>query len=290
LVPMRAIFETFGAKVEWFSEDRSLLIEKGDKIITMVIGKSTSKVNGVSKNMDVEPVLNNGLTMIPLRVISEEMDAVVTWDGDAEIVHIAYSGSMDSVSRGNYTRDFKVVIDAGHGGNEPGASYYGESEKNLNLDITQRLLKLLTAQGIKVYMTREKDEFVGLYDRSGIANRLNADLLISIHNNAGKSSTKGTMTLYNGNNVSRGKLTTKDLAQIIQKELVSELNSKDLGIIQRDKLAVLRTARMPAIIAEIGYMSNSDEIEKLKTEEYRQKSAEAIKNAVIKALSAIRSN
>ena len=178
-----------------------------------------------------------------------------------------------------------IVIDPGHGGRDSGAIKGGVMEKTLNLDIAIRLQTLLKARGIKVYMTRTTDRSVGLYSRSALANRINADLFISIHNNAGSRGDKGTMTLYypGSAKTDRG-LAGRDIAKLVQKELNVRLGSANLGLRSRPQLAVLRTTKMPAVLAEVGYMSDKNELAKLKTATYRQKSAVALEKAIIKAL------
>ena len=192
------------------------------------------------------------------------------------------------VSRSDVNRKFVVVIDPGHGGTESGAVYGSIYEKDLNFAIAQKLNKLLQASDVKTYITRDDDSYHGLYERSDLANNVNADLLISVHNNAGDSSITGSMSLYcSGKNNAKGNLSAYEFAAIVQKELNDSLGTKNLGVIPRPNLAVLRTANMPAVIAEVGYMSNTTELGRLETEAFQQKAAEALKNAVLKALNTI---
>jgi N-acetylmuramoyl-L-alanine amidase len=139
----------------------------------------------------------------------------------------------------------KVVIDPGHGGSNPGAVYGNVNEKDLNLKVSKILKDKLTASGVTVYMTRTDDRDVGLYTRAEIANKLNADLFISIHHNASpNTSAQGIMTLYYptaNDKVFNG----KKLAQIVQKHLVNSLKTRDWGIIPRPNLVVIRQTRMP---------------------------------------------
>ena len=290
LVPVRSIFEKLGAEVEWHPENSTVTVKNEQTDIVMRIGYTAATVNNRMVRMDVPPLILNNYTMIPLRFIAETLMAEVGWNpqnGDVSIV----TGKNEGSSRGDYDRDyydqnsFAVVIDAGHGGLETGANYFGVMEKNLNLAISKKLNELLQAEGIKTYMTRTGDSTVSLYDRSGLANSVNADLFVSVHNNAGSAGTTGTMTLYYpGSSNSKGKLSAQAFASIVQSELVGMLGSKNLGVIARPNLAVLRTANMPAVIAEVGYMSNAGELTKLLKEDYQQKTAEALKNAVLKAL------
>lgn len=173
------------------------------------------------------------------------------------------------------SKNYVVVVDAGHGGKDTGAVSGGAREKDLNLDVAKRLDALLQEEGIQTYMTRTDDSFVELYDRSGLANLVKADLLVSIHHNAGSSKVSGTMNLYYPAEDGKGKM----VATIFQQELTAALETKNL--------AVLRTSNMPAVLVEIGYMTNKEELGRLQTEAFRQRAATALKEAVIKSLAAI---
>ncbi len=183
------------------------------------------------------------------------------------------------------TAEKLVVIDPGHGGVDPGAVSGNVQEKTLNLDIALKLNKLLKEKGVNTYMIREDDIFVGLYERAYIANALNASLFICIHNNAATAtSASGTETLYTQENPYDKNLFGKRFAQIIQESLVSRLKSVDRKIQHRPGLVVLKATRMPAALAEIGFITNSYERSNLLREDYRLAAAQALCDAVIKAL------
>lgn len=287
LVPARTACNDMGARVDWYEKQGRFEIIKGNQVLEMYIGSDAARIGANSKTMDVEPFLFNGTVMVPLRFAAENLGLNVGFDAGNNRVVIG--SGQSTTSRGDVERDFKVVIDAGHGGYETGAIVSGIYEKNLNLDIAKRLKTLLDAEGIKTYMTRTGDSHVSLYDRSGLANSVNADLLISIHNNAqSQRSVSGSMSLYypyGGN--SKGNLSAKEFATIVQDEMTGDLGTNDLGVIQRPHLAVIRTAKMPAVIAEIGYMTNSTEFKNLNTASYRQKAAKSLKDAIITALDRI---
>lgn len=180
-----------------------------------------------------------------------------------------------------------VVVDPGHGGEDLGATKDGLYEKNLNLDISLRLGKLLEDLGIKVVYTRKTDIDVGLDERVNIANSIDATLFISVHNNymPNDAGYKGTETLYCvPENPVEGKMDGQKLASIVQKKLVNTLKTVDNGTIYRPNLVVLRKTKMPAVIAEIAYMSNSSDRAKLSDAGFRQKAAEALSEAVMEAL------
>ncbi len=184
-----------------------------------------------------------------------------------------------------------VVVDAGHGGKDEGAEKNGVMEKKLNIDIAKRLGKLLEKHNINVVYTRQDDEFIDLWSRANIANGLNATLFVSIHNNIMPEDTSyhGTETLYCDDAPGQQKLMTgKIFAQNIQKQLVNDLGMKDNGIIERPNLAVLKFTSMPAVIVEVGYMSNKADRTKLCSKEFRQKSAQSMCTAIIRTLENMR--
>ena len=185
--------------------------------------------------------------------------------------------------------DRLVVIDAGHGGRDPGAVYGGLNEKDLNLDIAKRLNALLKSKNVKTYMLREDDSFVGLYERSYIANNLNASLFLSIHNNAtADTNFGGTMTLFFPPKSSDTGFTGKRFAQIIQNNLLAKLGTADRKIIERPNLVVLKASLMPSSLAEIAFMTNKPDRENLQKDDFRQKAAEALCQSVLQALSELK--
>ncbi len=289
LVPVRTVCSEIGAKVEWYEDLGKFEISKEGITLEMYIGDEGVKIGDTGKIMDVEPYLQDGTVMVPIRFVAESFGLEVSVDTKNNNAVIGSNIEAPVISRGDDRRAYKVVIDPGHGGYETGAIASGIYEKNLNLDIAKRLNSLLIAEGVETYMTRSDDSYVGLYDRSGLANSLNADLFISVHNNAqSEASVSGSMSLYYpSDSHSKGNLSTKEFASIVQSKLVGALGTKDLGIIQRPNLAVLRTTKMPAVIAEVAYMTNSQELHKLSSSDFKQKAAEALKDAVLAALKKI---
>ncbi|NLP46555.1 MAG: AMIN domain-containing protein [Epulopiscium sp.] len=172
-----------------------------------------------------------------------------------------------------------VVIDPGHGGKDPGAGANGLKEKTLNLDISKRLWQYLNQDPtIKVYMTRMDDTYPTLQERCILANDVEADLFISIHNNStGNTIAKGTEVLYFPDSTPhQSGLTGKQLAQILYQPLTNQLGMYPRGVIPRTDLYVLKHTTMPAVILEIGFMTNSEDAAKLKTESFQEMAAQAI--------------
>lgn len=284
VIPARTIFNEVQVRTDWYEQQNKVVLSNDYTTLVMYIGSTKAFINGVNATLEAPPVIDNGTVMVPLRFCAEAFRMKIGWDGKTET---AYIGEKPiSVSKGNNSkRNYIVVVDAGHGGKDPGAVYGGVKEKDLNLDIANRLNKLLINEGIKTYMTRESDTYIDLYSRSGLANKVNADLLVSVHNNAGSSKYSGSMALYYpSSSKTKGNLSSVEFANIVQRNMVQSLGTTNLGIVSRPNLAVLRTANMPAVIAEIGYMTNSRELNMLKTAAYKQKAAEALKKAVIESL------
>ena len=168
-----------------------------------------------------------------------------------------------------------LVIDAGHGGTNPGASGLGLLEKTVNLDTAQRLKEKLAKAPFKIIMTREEDTFPSLSERVSLAKKAKGNLFISIHSNSSNGSGHGTETYYNSaaNNpyVSDSIL----LANAIQKRLVEEGNLTDRGV-KNGNLHVLRENNMPSVLVELGFIDNKSDNIKLKSATRRQTAAQAI--------------
>ena len=181
-----------------------------------------------------------------------------------------------------------VVIDAGHGGTQPGAVKKDICEKNLNLDIVLKLKELLDEvdeNKIKVFYTRLEDSNPSLAERANMANQLAADLFISVHNNAsadGKfSNTSGTMVLYSQKQADEE---SKRLAQICLENVNASTGSKNLGLVKADDIYIVRNSKVPVALIEVGYMTNTKELNNLCDAEYQRKTAQGIYNAIMQAI------
>lgn len=172
-----------------------------------------------------------------------------------------------------------IVIDPGHGGSDPGAVVGNVKEKDLNLDIALKLKTLLEANGAKVFMTREDDTFVNLYARAEMANKLNADLFISIHHNAATSNATGTETLYYPDPEK------KLFAQALQRAVVSYTGFHNRGIIERPGIVVTRETKMPSALVEVGFLTNPNDLAHIMTDEFKQKVAQGILQGIVDYIS-----
>lgn len=168
---------------------------------------------------------------------------------------------------------FLVVLDPGHGGSAPGAVYGGIMEKDLNLAVALKAKALLESQtDMEVLMTREDDKDVTLEARAALSNEKGADAFVSIHANAleDDSAFCGILTFYHGDS-QKG----EQLAASVQRGAAAETGGKDLGIREED-FAVIRLARAPACLVEMGFMTNAEELASLTEEAYQDKIAAGI--------------
>ncbi len=192
-----------------------------------------------------------------------------------------------------------VVIDAGHGGSDPGTGHRKLREKTFTLDVARRLKQDLVQRGYRVMLTRNRDvrlartQAADLQRRVELANRVDADLFISIHFNslpdnpsvsgietytltpAGQSSTAMSQpdrTAYPGNRQDHWNAV---LGAMIHRKLLDELGAVDRGL-KRARFAVLRPSECPTVLVEAGFLSNPAEARKISTPAYRQDIAEAI--------------
>jgi N-acetylmuramoyl-L-alanine amidase len=175
-----------------------------------------------------------------------------------------------------------IVIDPGHGGSDTGAQQNGLVEKDLTLDISERLRTLLVARGWSVKLTRESDVDVyapndsahdELQARCDVANAAGARMFVSIHiNSFTTSDLKGTTTYYY-------KSEDLPLAQAVHRRLIAALGTSDDGV-RKDNFYVIHHTTMPAILIETAFMSNPDDAALLRSPSFLQKVALSVADGV----------
>ncbi|MCR8743697.1 N-acetylmuramoyl-L-alanine amidase [Romboutsia lituseburensis] len=164
---------------------------------------------------------------------------------------------------------YKVIVDPGHGGKDNGSAYSGHIEDSINLQIANKVSNKLRAEGIAVEMTRDDDTYVSLLNRAIKSNNSDADLFISIHQNASENSNaNGVETYYMGNS-------NKKLAKSIHKNVLANTEAKD-RYVRKGNLQVLRDNQKPSILLECGFISNNNEGYNLSTKAYQEKVADGV--------------
>lgn len=180
-----------------------------------------------------------------------------------------------------------VVLDAGHGGKDPGAGAdsYRVTEADITLKLTLYLKELLEKNtDITVFCTRTEDVYPTLQERADLALGLEADLFVSWHCNASESALRnGTEVIYNAEQGKDEKFNSKKFAQLCKNKLVNALGTKDGGIMNRQDLHIVRRATMPVVLLETAYLSNANDLFILKSDEMLQKAAYAVYEAILEA-------
>jgi N-acetylmuramoyl-L-alanine amidase len=263
------------------------------------------------------------LLLVPITLIgSSYLINGETSGGQAPKVAVLHRASLDSIEPFNAAAlpltVRRVVLDAGHGGSDPGASSASLlSEKQITLDIQNRLRTLLVSNGFEVMATRTDDRLVPLRERARLANSSESDIFVSIHVNSIREHTvsHGVETYYLGptNDPNLTQLAAEEngtsgysvadlrkllervyadvrrdeshrLASSVQKELYGNLRLQDAGLenwgVKRAPFVVLIATDMPAVLAEVGCLSNDREAEMLNRPEYRQQIAQALYHGI----------
>jgi N-acetylmuramoyl-L-alanine amidase len=306
-VPLVSLCEQKKISWEYDAFARSVVLTKDSHKISLMLGDRLALVDGSPWNLEHPVDFYQGMIVVPYKFKERVLDTLFKETYPQQRISAAC------------LKIRKVVIDAGHGGNDPGAiGRTGLREKDVNLDIARRLSKLLNSSGIQVVMTRSIDKFIPLSGRVSITNASNADIFVSIHSNANRvRSLNGFEVYYVATNVDDSKRaysTAKatalrltncyfasyaldlkatlwdmiythnraesvELSHALCNSMRDNLSLKILGI-KGARFEVLRGVRMPAVLIEIGFLSNYDEERKLKNSYYRQKIAEAIAQGI----------
>ncbi len=166
-----------------------------------------------------------------------------------------------------------VVIDAGHGGSDYGAIRDNINEKDITLDVSKRLKTLLQKQGYNVIMTRDTDEYLSLQERCDITEAAHPDIFVSVHvNSSVKPEITGVETHYYHQE-------SLALAQTVHAAIASNIKSNNRGLF-KSKFYVINHTTVPAILCEIGFISNDSERSQLNGDKRKQDTAKAIMEGV----------
>ena len=306
--PLLALCDSRSISWQYDTFTRNVILNKDSHRLNLKAGDGLVLVDGRALQLADAVDIYQGTIVVPYKFKEKVIDVLFKESSPQQRASVTTSKIK------------KVVIDAGHGGNDPGAiGRTGLREDDINLDIGKRLSILLRTGGIEVVMTRTTDRFVPLSTRADIANNSRADLFISIHSNANRvRSMNGFEVYYIAQRVNDSKraLSTAqevalnldsscfasrsldlkatlwdmiytshraesmELSQSLCKTMGSNLDVRIIGI-KGAAFQVLRDVRMPAVLIEVGFLSNSNEERMLKNNFYRQKIAEAIAEGLL---------
>lgn len=283
---------------------KTALISGQNHKINLMVGQNLILVDGYPQHIKHNIELYQGALVVPEKFRTEILEQIfpVTCPIGAQAMPLSIK---------------KIVIDPGHGGYDPGThGRSGIQEKEINLDIAKRLAGLLNCEGAETVLTRSSDVFVSLQRRAEIANRAKADLFISIHSNANRVRSLNGFEVYyisdSGNNwrnknskggllpISRSsyqelspalettlwdmiytyqKAQSIGLAESICKSVSGNSCPRVIGT-KSAGFYVLKGTQMPAVLVEVGFLSNTQEERLLKNSSYRQEIADAIVSGI----------
>lgn len=307
-VPLKSLCDNLGVSWEWDGITQTAVLRKDEREIKMLVDSPLVSIDGRWDRINPSPRNYEGIIVVPWRFKTQILGQIVKPEVLPEAIYIS-----------GY-RIKKIILDAGHGGKDPGAiGKGGIREKNLVLDIARRLRDMLESKGFDVVMTRDSDEFISLARRADIANRARADLFVSIHANANRSRWIRGFEVYHprekseeiipelvadGNSryifdnlkINRRSKNTKaivldliythnqaeaiNLAKCISRSADKNLEVTARGI-KAASFYVLKNTQIPAILVEIGYITNAKEAKYLKSDSYRQEIVGAIAKGII---------
>lgn len=304
-VPLIKVCHAFGVDWEWDSVTRKVTLFKDGSVLSLFVGSEIILKDGRISYIKNPVKLYKGIVLVPKGFIYEDWWLKVP------------------IAKPRVYRIETIVIDPGHGGRDPGACGRGGlKEKDVVLDISKRLKRILDSNGLRTVLTRSSDKFVSLWRRSRIANKARADFFISIHTNGYRSRRVSGFEVYYlseatddharavaaaenaalGQEVALFEATADPLAiqnptlwDMILKEYRKEstelsealLKAMDRRIRSRNRgvksaiFYVLKGVRMPAVLVEVGFITNPTEEANFKSASYRQKIAFALAEGIL---------
>ncbi len=304
-IPLLRFSNYYNLNLDWDLVSQRIELQKGETRIVMRPNSSFILVNGQAITLKHPVEYRDGSAYIPV-------------ESAAFISEKVFELPKEAILPAKLHAIKTVVIDPGHGGKDPGAiGKYGTREKDVVLDISKRLKRHLEQKGLKVYLTRDKDIFIPLYKRAKIAERKNADLFISVHANASRyrrakgfevyylseatddnaralAAAENASLKFEKDDMSREKspattvwdmkLTenrrqSKALAYSICNITSDALRMRNRGV-KGARFAVLKGAIMPAVLIEVGFLTNRREESKLKQTYFRDKIANAVSRSI----------
>ncbi len=314
-VPLIKLCEAYGIEWKWDSFIRTAVITKNGKIVLRP-GSDRILVNGEERKLGSPVLFTNGAVFVPVTFVKNNLGLIVEARPYAEK---GFEKIPQIHGPGKYSIK-AIVIDAGHGGKDPGAigRRLDIREKDLTLSIAKKLKRILEDGGIGVIMTRESDEFISLPERVRIANSSGADLFISIHINASRSRSMNGFECYylseatndnaraleafenatlktdEGTVIEHSNSLDKTLWDMKLTEnrresaqLAGDIcNAVDNSLVTRNRgvktarFYVIKFTRIPSVLVEVGYLSNKFEELKLKDDSYADRMADVIAKGV----------
>jgi len=310
-IPATVLAKYYQMQWQWDPIARRAKLSKGRSYFAFHVGTDSAIVNGRIEKLSHPVVFYAGAVVIPSDFAIERMGKIL---GPPSVA----TKRLPPLIQKYAIR--KIIIDPGHGGKDPGAiGRSGLREKDVVLDIARRVRDELNGNGIDVIMTRDRDEFISLYRRTRIANDNDADFFVSIHANANRArSLRGFEVYYLSPAVddsaraveaaenaflkfddssfyfrntsleatlwdlvyTENREESIELARYISKAVDDSTYLRNRGV-KCARFYVLRGVRMPSVLVEVGYLSNSTEEANMRKLSFRQEVASAIVRGIL---------
>ncbi|ERT56831.1 N-acetylmuramoyl-L-alanine amidase [Peptoniphilus koenoeneniae] len=297
MVPLRFVSEALGYKVDWNSEENLAVIttEKAKDSDLITDDNSGTKENNSEKKSKKR---KKDLSLVNNQYISnsekKEMNNAKKSNRISAYKAAGLSEDEYNIDPGKrkITKTIKkegpltIVIDPGHGGKDPGANssvISSINEKELTLKVAEKLYEKLQATDYEVLMTRNSDEYIKLLDRAQLSNENNSELFLSIHFNSSdeNKSAKGIEVLYaSEKNVIIKTAEQKHFAKCLLNSLIDITGSSSRGIKNRPDLIVLNKTKNVSALAELGFLSNSSDMDSIMNDEYLDLLAQGLFNGI----------
>lgn len=305
--PVGAILKNSKLKVKATAKGDKLTLTYGPNTVVVQADSRTAVTNGQKSTMGA-PVVHGTYTatgkkrwIVPLNSVCTRLGINYKLsNGKIYISGTTQSSSNNTTGSTTTTTTttkpsttsskdkIKIVIDAGHGGSDSGATGNGMAEKNLTLAIVLAAKRSFDKDSrFQVSYTRTSDTYPSLSQRANLANNKNADMFLCVHINSASASAHGTETLWSKsrNSVTQKKgLTSKTLATAMQSAAVATTGFTNRGLVDRPNLYVLKHTNMPACLIEYGFISNKTESARMKanTSAYGKELYKAVVNLMKK--------
>ena len=305
-LPLNAACRRYRMEVSWEPATQVLQLVSGTAAVRLSPGFSTALVNGVACPLGGPVVVRDGQIWVPAPAASRWLSPVTPTPPQALPL------GLHAIRT--------IVLDPGHGGQDPGAIGPGAvREKEVVLDVARRLRDRLAREGIRVYMTRSDDRFISLSQRAAFANQRNADLFVSIHANSSRArgasgyetyylsdatddaaralaaaenaslelegiaaagATKDTEAIVWDLLNTENRTESRELAAAVCRGMKWFLPSQNRGV-KSARFYVLKWARMPAVLIEVGFVTNRTEGQRLESATYRQRVSDGIAQGLL---------
>lgn len=305
-LPLSAAAKRYGLDLLWDPETRRAELSSENVKVRLRPGSPVLVINGQTEVLDDPVLFHDGMVIVPAS-FTKQLSPYL-----AERPHPAFLQPKYRIRR--------MIVDAGHGGQDPGAiGRRGLKEKIVALDIAKRLKLELEAQNIEVVLTRKDDTFVSLHRRTYVANGSDADFFVSIHCNASRSRGVDGFEVYHLRSTAEiasqavadaeeplpleeeaaydpdssslravlwdlvhteHRVESSELARSVAWAMTRRLPTPNRGV-KGARFYVLRGVRMPAVLVEVGFISNAEEEQRLRSRDYRQEVAEAIAAGIL---------